>query len=94
MYDGLKISLKFTSTLEKSLFMEILFATRRQRLCLGEVGHMGGHMGVVLNKNVRACNHLPPPPIDRWWSRGVYRYFGPINLCHFVHVIHAGRGIS
>ena len=46
--------------------MEILFATRRQRLGLGEVGHMGGHMGVVINKNIRACNPLPPlPPPNR-----------------------------
>ena len=29
-------------------------------LGLGEGGHMGGHMGVVVNKNIRACNPLPP----------------------------------
>ena len=42
--------------------MEILFATRRQRLGLGEVGYMGGHMGIVHNKNIRAYNPLRTPP--------------------------------
>ena len=71
MYDGLKIGLKFTSTssrrkLSPSIVMEILFAARRQRQGLGEVGHMGGHMGVVINKNIRARNPLPPlPPPNR-----------------------------
>ena len=53
--------------LSSSIFIKILFATRRQRLDFGEVGHMG----VELKKNIRACNPFPLPPTDRWWSRSV-----------------------
>lgn len=38
--------------------MKILFVSRRQRLGFGMVGHMG----VVLNKNIRTCNLPSPPP--------------------------------
>ena len=64
-------------------------------LGLGEVGHIGGHMGVVLNKNIRACNLLhPPPPPNRSLveSYSVYRYFGPFNLCHFFLLYKWGGG--
>ena len=67
--------------------MEILFATRRQRLGLGEVGHMGGHMGVVINKNIRACNPLSlPQPI----AGGAVVYtaiLAPLTCVIFFNVI-------
>ena len=71
--------------------MENLFASRRQRLGLGEVGHMGGHMGVVINKNIKACNP-PSPSSSPEPIAGVYRYFGLFNLCHSLNVIKAGGG--
>ena len=72
--------------------MEILFATctRRQRLGLGEVGHIGGHIGVVLNKNIRACN---PPPSLQPIVGGAEVYTAILALIFFFHVINVGGGV-
>ena len=65
--------------------MEILFATRRQMRGLGEVEHMGRHMGVVLNKNFRACNPFPLslPPADP-------AILAPLTDVVFFHIVNAG----
>ena len=66
--------------LSLSIVMQILFNSRRKRLGLGEVGHMGGHIGVVLSMNIKAhtCNPIPLPPTDRWWSRSVTAILAPL----------------
>ena len=57
---------------------------KETRLGLGEEAHMGGHMGLVLNKNSRACN--PLPPTDRWWSRSVY-LLAPLSCVNFYELM-------
>ena len=55
---------------------------------------MGGHMGVVLNKNTSACNplHLPFPLPQPIAGGAVVIPFGPFTLCQFFHVINVGGG--
>ena len=66
MYDGLKIGLKLTNYSRIGVNLVPLFGDsvcyKEKKADFGEVGHMG----VVLNKNIRACNPLPPSPTDRW----------------------------
>ena len=70
MYDGLNLGLLSSSRkLSLSIFMEILFVSRRQKLSFGEVGHMV-HV-IVLSKNIRACIPFTPLP-DRWWKHVLF----------------------